>query len=172
MISLVVDHDSIKSISLPDGWREFEVPQQGFELSTLREFRPADSINDDVSLSLYNRGLALDDETAQDFFSLLTAPPHVLTSDELDQVHLVLNDANDPERFSFAEAKTEFLNGRPAMIVEGRWLRSQTDMLRIYIDIKGDGRFVQEVSFSAPIADYKRWISDVRACLQTLSWKT
>ena len=175
MISLVVNQDLITSLPLPDGWREVPVPDQGFALATIREFRPANAVNDNVSLCLFNRGLAIDlsdEDAAESFARLLTESPHDLAPTEIDACEAILGESADPERFSIAIAKTELLNGRIVLIVEGSWITSQTDMLRVYADIQGDGRFVQEISFTAPSAAFQLLRAEIVECFKAISWKT
>ena len=172
MATVLFMQDLIASFSLPDGWREFEVPDQGFTQATVREFRPAESVNDAVSMCVYNRGLAMDDGSASCFRSLITAPSHHLTPAEIGQQEELLKEAADSDRFSMLDARTEEINGRKALVIEGRWIKSQTDMIRIYLDIRGDGRFVQELFFSAPRADYESHIRQMRACFKSIKWKS
>ena len=108
---------------------------------------------------------------AATFKNLLAEPDHHLTQAETERLEELLGDAADPERFSVLDARTEILNGRRALIVEGRWINSQTDMIRVYLDIRGDGRFAQEVIFSAPIKEYESHIQAVRACLRSIIWQ-
>jgi hypothetical protein len=172
MLIIEVNYGSIKSISLPEGWREFEVPDEGFAMYTLREFRPAESEDDDVSLCLFNKGLLRNEETGNDFKTILAAKSHHLTARELKLLSDVLNEAADAERFSVLDARTEIINGRSALVIEGRWVNSQTKMIRAYFDVNGDGRCVDEFFFSAPPDQYESLIRDVRKSLSCLEWKS
>ncbi len=155
---------------LPEGWREFPVPDQGYALYSVREFRAADAKDDAVTLCLYNRGLALNDLTAESFTKVLAQKNHHLTPGELDQLELLLRDAGDPEVFSLLDGRTEEINGRKVLVIEGRYIKSGTRMLRFYFDVNEDGQFVEEVFFSAPPDEYDKSVKAVKACFHAVVW--
>ncbi|MDR3615554.1 MAG: hypothetical protein P4L53_18485 [Candidatus Obscuribacterales bacterium] len=171
MAILEVSLGSNLLMPLPQGWREFPVPSQGAALYIVREFRPADSLDDTVSLCFFNRGLALADYEAQAFQKVLVQPEHQLSQTEIQELSEIFGDAGNAETFSITDARSQTIAGRMALIVEGRFYSSKTAMFRIYMSAGADGRFVDEIFFSAPPKDYEKNIEAVKASVFSLKNK-
>jgi hypothetical protein len=158
------------SMPLPQGWREFSVPSQGAARYTVREFRPADSVDDSVSMCFFNRGLALGDDEAQALQKALVQPEHQLKPGEIEHLSEILGDAANLETFSITDARSQKIDARMALIIEGRFYESKTAMFRVYLSASPDGRFVDEIFFSAPPDEYDKNIAAVKACIFALHY--
>jgi hypothetical protein len=156
---------------LPQGWREFAIPSQGSALYTVREFRPADSFDDSVSLCFYNRGLALGDYDMDALKKALGQPEHQLSTTEIQELAEIFGDAGGAETFSIKDARSQTIGGRMAIVLEGSFYASKTAMFRIFLSASPDGRFVDEIFFSAPGQHYAKNIDAVKACIFALKSK-
>jgi len=108
---LEVSLGSSLSMPLPEGWREFAVPSQGAALYSVREFRPAESLDDTVSLCFYNRGLALADYDEEALKKAILQPEHQLSPGETRDLSEILGDAGNAETFSIKDARLQTISG-------------------------------------------------------------
>ena len=168
---LVVDLGQINFIKLPKDWTE-GTPQKGMVGNSLfREFTPTGK--GDVVLCHYYRGRGMSDEDSKAFHALLAKPPHNLTAAELSATGDLLRDRANPQDFSMTLARTEDLNGKRVLVIEGRFKEIQQDLYELFVDADSanPGRFVQEIYFQAPKDDYIQYRKESLAALQSIVWK-
>ncbi|MBI4533723.1 MAG: hypothetical protein HY711_07225 [Candidatus Melainabacteria bacterium] len=168
---LVVDLGQISCLKLPKDWVEGS-PQKGMVGNSLfRQFSPPGK--SDVALCHYYRGRGMNDEDSKAFHDLLAKPPHNLTASELREAGGLLRDRANPQDFSIALARTEDLNGKRVLVIEGRFKEIQHDVYELFVDADSTnpGKFVQEIYFQAPKDDYIKCRKEAMAALQSIVWK-
>jgi hypothetical protein len=156
----------IKSMELPHGWIEIPV-EKHIASDFLKEYRAPE--NEEVKLSFYYRGKRIAPGGAADFLTVLALPDHELSEEEFISVDLVVRNASDPEFFVLSSSRTEMINGKRVLIVEGIWNTGIVDMA-MFIDSDKTGSAVQEVHYQAPEKDFGRYVEQVEDSFKTIVW--
>jgi hypothetical protein len=157
----------IKSMDLPDGWVEC-LSEKRTASDFLREFRAPESA--EVKLSFYYRGKRIAPGGAADFLQVLSLPDHELSQEEFDSVDLVIRNASDPDFFLLSSSRTETINGKRVLLVEGIWKNGGLVDMGVFIDSDKTGSAVQEVHYQAPQKDYEHFVEEVENSLKTIVW--
>jgi len=166
----VVNHGQIGYMRLPDGWSEDEsVKQVNIGSRSVRQFRPRQS--SDSKLYFYYRGFPVSSADGASFALTLSKDPHVVLSEEIQTLTAILGQRAKSDSFMILSLRTEDLNGRRVLILEGRYKELQQDIYEMFIDADGTGQAVQEIYLLAPKDQYVLYLRKVKAALQTLQWK-
>jgi len=167
----ISNQGQISKMDLPCGWVERDKSDVTSNIGarSVREFTPPDA--PDVKLSFFYRGLPCSETTGDAFKGILSKPPHHVTPTELKTLTEILRERGDNSAFSILAARTEDLNGKRVLIVEGRYRQTQQDLHEVIIDTDGTGRTVQEVFFQAPKDKFPRHLSEAKAALRSIAWK-
>lgn len=160
--------DGRLTIKMPNNWQKVDDGKLPVGVSSVG-CRPKDNAN--VELNIYYRGSHLDPEAAKRFHDLLSKPPHLLSSDELKQVSQALRDKANPENFKILSAKTETINGRTVLSIEGSYRQFDVRAQVKYVDSEADGSIVREVSYTAPAKDYAKYILAAQKSFSSLIGK-
>jgi hypothetical protein len=107
----------------------------------------------------------------EEFQNILAHDAHELTTEELEQVEIVIRNASDEEYFSLSSSHTEDINGKRILIVEGVWKTSGLADYGLFIDSDNTGSAVQEIHFLAPERDYVNYIDQIEQVLASIVWK-
>jgi len=168
--SRLTNHGQIASMDMPAGWAEGPAKTYtGAGTRSFREFHSPDI--PDAKICLYYRGLPVQPNSAQTFREVLAKPPHTLDESEISALKEVLRDRGDTEQFHLRDIRTEDLNSRRVLVVEGTYDRIQQDTYAVCIDADGSGRFVQEIYYLAPFIDFVASKADVDDAFRSISWK-
>jgi hypothetical protein len=168
--SATIQIGQINGLTEPSKW----VPGQPSPKIGYIEYHPG--ANDLVKLYTYDRGRRLDPDVAKTFADVLyNYAPHTLKADELSalQKNGVLRDKGPNAGFTPLIAKTEDLNGRRVLVVEGTWKPENLHVRTVYVDadIKKDGSVIQELSYQAPASIYHQYLTQARKAIQSVTWK-
>jgi hypothetical protein len=164
--SPTISTGQIEAMSVPDGW----VKRADVRLAAgagLVEYHPPG--HNDIRLNSFYRGSRISAEAAQAFNQCLAKPPHDLKQDELQTLSQVLRDKS----YDFnGSAKTEDLNGKRVLVVEGRYTdKEHTASQTIYVDSDGTGSAVQEISYTACAQDYQANLNKAQKAFNSIIWK-
>lgn len=166
----VKGHGQIQWMDLPENWLEKQQNSSGWDVrSSSREFHPPG--DPESSLVLFYRGGPTSEEAGARFKSVLSKPPHHLSPEELASIQITLGNLANPEAFEIREARTEKLNGKMTLVVDGEWKRNRNQFHGVMIDADGTGTVVQELFFEAPSGAYTKHINSVVKALQGIRWK-
>jgi hypothetical protein len=168
-MSTIENHGQIAKITLPSGWEEGPSTSGGVGTRSFREIHPV--ADPDAMLCFYYRGLPTSDQAGKNFRAVLDKSPHILTRAEISSIGETMRGKDDPATFSPIMIKTEDLNGRRILAINGRLVEKQADVKCILIDAVGDGRVVQEVYFQAPKELYLRHMKAAREAIESIEWK-
>ena len=102
---------------------------------------------------------------------MLKRPAHELNLQELALIAEVLSDKQSLQTFATSGARTEDVNGKRVLIVEGRYKQNQYDVMHMFIDADGSGRAVQEVYFQAPAHLFTQFQEQARSAWRSIKWK-
>ncbi len=94
--------------------------------------------------------------------AIIKKTPHILTSDERESLKI-----KDPSSKEY----TEMLNGK--LVYCSEWSNKTEMGYRIEFNHNPDSSpdfFSSEITFIAKPAQYKRYINQIKACLQTIKW--
>jgi hypothetical protein len=168
-VGTITNHGQIAKMTLPAGWEEGPSTSGGIGTRSFREVHPI--ADPDAKLCFYYRGLPTSAEAGKSFRTVLDKPPHILTRAEIGSLNEVLRGKNDPTVFSPVMIKTEDINGKRVLTVNGRLNEKQADVKSILIDADGSGTVVQEVYFQAPKELYLRYMKAARDAMESIEWK-
>ena len=154
MSTQIIDHGQIKLLNLPEGFEEISIGEPQSE--TLREFQIPDQ--EKVRLCLFYRGYPVSKKAGDFFRNLLAGKPHVLKSEEIRNLAEILDDAAYPDLFIPFIIKTELINDKAILSVEGRWKQQEWDTTSLFIDADGSGCIIQQV------------IGQIKKCLRSIEW--
>ncbi len=169
MKSELKNEGQISSMQLPENWVEAKAAKT-LANDHLREF--VSSANADVKLCFYYRGKTIAAGAARDFCGVLQEPEHILTEEEIESLSIVLRNAAYAESFSTSSIKTETINGKRVLIVEGIWQVNQIFDLSIFIDSDKSGSAVQEIHFFAPALNYVNYLKEAQEAIESITWKS
>jgi hypothetical protein len=159
------NHGQISQLQLPEGWIEVEVKRHDFEQASLKEFE-----KNDGHLCFYFRGLPTSESAARAFEQVLSEASHHLVAREIADLAETLDDTADDTEFKILDARTEDWNDKRVLVIEGRWLKDKLDMIKFFIDARGDGAIVQEIYFFGSASTYAGLLPEIKAALRTIKW--
>ncbi|MBI4533647.1 MAG: hypothetical protein HY711_06835 [Candidatus Melainabacteria bacterium] len=156
-------------MSMPPGWQEGQTLANVRGNSIYKEFcSPEDPA---VRISFFYRGVPVSHTAADAFHAILEQPAHRLTSEEMKSLAQVLRGKDSTEEFLFSSARTEDLNGKLVLVLEGRYKENQIDMQEILIDADSTGAVVQEIEFQAPKDKFIKYLMKARDSFKSIIWK-
>lgn len=141
-------------ISIPSGWVSSQPMANQHNLSQIETFSPKG--NDDIKLNLYYRGQPLSKASAQAFSTILASKPalkgnQILSPTEIKSLREVAgsstigdnqftNDksstkSNQAPTFNLTNAFTTLLNGKTALLIEGRFVAEDGSPAREFIGV-------------------------------------
>lgn len=156
----------VSYLSLPDGWTEGE-RREG--LGYYREYNPAGS--QETKLILAFRGVPLSAELGSKFHELLEVLPHKLDQKKIETLKGVFDVLGGPEEFDLQSVVTEEIGDKVVLEVTGRYKTRDAQTFAIFIDADDSGRFLQEIRFEAPSAQYGQYAKSIKSSLESISWK-
>lgn len=167
----VTNQGQISDMVLPKGWKVGVQSQNVQGNSDYRDFRPEGDSDSNARLCFFYRGRVTSRASGERFHTLLKAPDHVLSGKELESLKEVLRDKVTPG-FSLLSARTEELNGKRVLMIEGRFVEIQQDVRAILVDANGTtGRVVQEIYYQAPKDSYLRYLKHAKESMNSIEWK-
>ncbi|MCA9800957.1 MAG: hypothetical protein KC777_03170 [Cyanobacteria bacterium HKST-UBA02] len=165
----VTDVGQIARLTLPDGFEKGPRESGTSGNNLFEEYHLGTDA--DVKLYFEYRGRRMSQTSSTAFKDLLAAPEHRLKPDELEALGELLGDKKNPGSFRVDVARTQDLNGKRVLVVEGRYLQHDLQARSMYIDTDGSGSAVQEVTFQTPADKVsKHFLAGVRA-LESVVWK-
>jgi hypothetical protein len=162
----LLNHGQISQLQLPEGWIEVEVKRHDFEQASLKEFE-----KNNGHLCFYFRGLPTNESAARAFEQVLSEASHHLVAREISDLSETLGDTADDTEFKILDARTEDWNNKRLLVIEGRWLKDKLDMIKFFIDARGDGAIVQEIYFFGPASTYAGLLPEIKTALRAIKWK-
>lgn len=141
-------------ITIPTGWVSSQPMANQRNLSQIETFSPAD--NDDIKLNLYYRGQPLSKASAQAFSTILASKPaqkgnQLLSPAEIKSLKEVAGsstigdnqftcdksstESNQAPIFNLTNAFTTLLNGKTALLIEGRFVAVDGSPTREFIGV-------------------------------------
>ncbi len=159
----------VKTMEVPGNWEAGPDYSKRQHSATYQEFHPTGQR--DSQLGFYYRGRRTSEMAGKNFHALLDKPPHTLAEAELKALKEVVRDKANPEDFQVKSARTEDLNGKRVLILEGRYTANQNDSKHIFIDADGSGTSVQEIFFQAPKDKFQTYVNTADQALKSIHWK-
>lgn len=153
----------IKSMKLPRGWWEYQRQEYAFgegcynKIFIAKNYPPAE-------LSFSCPGAYPADDT--NLKKLLKEPAHILSLAELRSIE---------DREFYTNAQTEEIDGKKVIAI---WGKRGDDNLVVYkilfnqFPTRPESPMEAEIEFTAPPAQYKRHIGEVKESFKTIKWKT
>lgn len=169
----VNDVSCVEQMNLPEGWVAERPQQRPFGMKTHMEFHPAD--DNSITISMRYGGTELDKRSQEAISAVFAAPEHQLTRRELDSLRGALgnvgdNNPTDPTRaFNLTAARTEEVNGKKVLRIEGNWTTGQKlEFTGIFVPCD---KKLDEIYLEAPKAVAETHKSAYEAMLKKINWK-
>ena len=168
MIQDVLNIGAVDKMALPTGWvKGAEQNHVGGQGSTSQFLAPGKS---DVEITFFDRGFRYHSNGAA-FREVLKKPPHVLSPQELKDLGSILGNYSDPRAFTMSACRTEDINGKRVVVIEGKWNAEGHQSYSLLTDPEGKGETVQEIYYKAPAADYKTYLQPALQAMKSIRWK-
>lgn len=154
----------------PETWRQ--VPEEKSETgqrSYSIDFSPPDDSS--AVLSVYFRGFLISAASAMRFESLLEEQPHVLSTEEVSALNMVLSKIADEDAFEIRCVQTSEISGRMALVIDGEWKTSHTQFHGLMVPLDESTQEIQEIFFEAPAASFAKYLNEVAECIRAIEWK-
>lgn len=158
----------IRQMSLPDGWIEVEKDPRP-DTVHVKEFECPE--NSETRIMFYYRGRRVDTTTGDNFVRILSIPDHELSEQEFSDIVVILNNASEPDNFEVSSCRTETINGKRVLMLEGIWKDGGVLNLGMFIDSDNTGTAVQEVHYLAPESHYATYIEEIEQAIGAIVWK-
>lgn len=165
---IVVSQGQAKQLTLPPGWREIK-PFNNRTTDYSREFAPSE--RDDVKIVFFYRGQRVHRGAGEQFLKVLSLPDHELSQDERASVEWIIRNASEPDWFEIKSLRTEHVNRRSALVMEGVWLKDRLANLGLFFDADKTGTAIQEIHYIAPESAYYEFLPVVVNAIRTIVWK-
>ncbi len=170
----VVSQGQIAEMTLPNGWEEGRIQGAVSGTSSYREFTPAGER--DAKLIFFYRGRRMSKDASDAFLNVLKQPAHMMKEDEAKTLFNpplkeILRDKAIPGGFNLESAKTEVINGKKVLVIEGTFPGIQERTRAMYIDADGTGSAVQEVYYQAPKDKFMKHQPSVNASFKSIKWE-
>ncbi|HEY9871588.1 MAG TPA: hypothetical protein V6D08_20695 [Candidatus Obscuribacterales bacterium] len=168
----IENHGQIEAMAFPDGWVAGK-PQAnpGIGTRSYREVYRKD--HPDTAVSFFYRGLPVSNEAALSFRDVLSKAPHELTEQEKKSLADVLSTKTPvaSDQFAMSSCRTEDLNGKKVLVVEGQYTQSGDKIHAVYVDADGSGRFVQEIFYQSAKDQYDTYWKGAQSAFKSIDWK-
>ena len=166
----VLDRGQISSMTMPAGFEKGRQVGGTFANDNFQEYHLGTNAN--VKFYFEYRGRRMGAESSKVFHETLERPAHSLTPQEIESLHQVLGaNRTNKEDFKINSAKTEDLNGKRVLTIEGRYPQHGLSARTVFVDSDGTGSAVQEITFQAPTAEFFKNTSASLNALKSIKWK-
>lgn len=162
------DLGCIESLELPSDW-EASTDSSSFGGRAVKRFHPVGLT--EVRFVVYLREVTLSRPSQEAFENVIYSEFHALTQDELDGLGEVLEGMSNSQAFHLASAITTYLCGKRVLKIHGRWLKSMEETLSCFVDVRGDGKIVQQIYFIAPFDLFEKYSAQVDKIFTSIKWK-
>ncbi len=164
------NYGQISNMAMPAGWVPGEQIDNFVGNSSYKQFHPATDKN--VRLSFYYRGRRTTAASGQRFHALLKEPCHLLSRKEIDTLAEIIRDKSNQADFRMQSARTEDINGKRVLVIEGRYNEIEQDCRSMFVDADAStGTVVQEISYQAPKASFYRYYGQAKGAMDSIQWK-
>lgn len=124
-----------------------------------------------VQLTFHYRDRSLDADSQRSFAKLLSKPAHELTLQEREEIEMVLRYVSEPEYFGFSNIRTETLNGKMVLLIEGIWKKSRLSTYGIFVSTDANASAVEEIHFVAPHTTFQQFSAKAKQAFNSITWK-
>lgn len=159
---------AVDKLTLPTGWAAGKEINGIGGLGRSQQYLAPGST--DVELTFFDRGRRYNSNAAA-FNEVLTKPAHALSADEQKSLGSILGNYEDARAFKMESCKTEDLNGKRVLVIQGTWNATAHRSHSVLVSPDGSGSTVQEVFYKAPAADYNKHLPAIQSALKTIRWK-
>jgi len=160
----------IASMTMPPGFEKGRQSGGTFANNSFREYHQAET--PEVKFYFEYRGSRMTAASANRFRQTLAQKAHELTNSELENLQEVLGaKRSSKDDFQINSARTEDLNGKRVLTVEGRYPRYHLSARTIFVDSDGSGSAVQEISFQSTTAEFAEKTALSRKVFNSIKWK-
>lgn len=166
----VIDRGQISSMSMPAGFEKGKAVGGTYANDSFQEYHLSSNAN--VKFYFEYRGRRMGTESSKVFHDTLEKPPHTLAPQEIESLHQVLGaNRSNKDDFKINSARTEDLNGKRVLTIEGRYPHHGLSARTVFVDSDGTGSAVQEITFQAPTAEFFKNTAVSLNALKSIKWK-
>lgn len=163
---IITNHGQIGTLALPDGWNEGQ-PDRGMGLALTRNFFPPDNQG---HFALMYRGVPVTEASGNLLSNLLMLGERELTAAQMRSLDEILMWIHKTPDFQLKEARIISLNGRNVLMFQGSYVPNETDYYIIMVQVPTDPTLIQEIRFSAPKAQFARYMPQIQDAIANIQW--
>ena len=165
----LVNDGYIKTIEFPDHWEAVDKSSDNGVGATEMQILIPDSQG--ALLSIYSTGRPLHPEVARRLTEVFAEEPHELTEDERLDLVTVLRNHGDAEAFEPKSIRCAAVNGKRALIAEGRWRKSGLQTYGVIVAGPEDDFHRQEIYYMAPEEAFEAHREAAMRVFSSIKWK-
>lgn len=166
----VLDRGQISSMTMPAGFERGKAIGSTYANDSFQEYTL--NRNPDVKFYFEYRGRRMGADSSKAFHDILEKPPHSLAPQEIESLRQVLGaNRSNKEDFKINSARTEDLNGKRVLTIDGRYPQHGLSARTVFVDSDGTGSAVQEITFQAPTAEFFKNSAASLNSLKSIKWK-
>lgn len=165
----VTNVGQVRKMEMPLGWEQGPDYSKRQHAANYQEFHP--NGQNDCQLGFYYRGRRTSESAGENFHNILSQEDHELSKNEYNSLEEVVRDKAKAVDFTLKSARTEEINGKRVLVVEGRYNKNQNDSKHMFIDSDGTGTAVQEIFFQAPKDKFAVYGNAATQAMKTVRWK-
>lgn len=164
----ILNIGAVDRMVLPGGWvkgaEQTQIAGQGKSSQFLASGKK------DVELTVFDRGRKYQ-SNASAFKEILEKAPHVLSPKELESLGGILGNYNDARAFKMTACRTEDINGKNVVVIEGIWNTVGHKSYSILANPDGKGETVQEIYYKAPSSEFQAYFNPAMQAIKSIRWK-
>lgn len=164
----VTNVGAVDRLTLPAGWVAGKETNNIGGLGRSQQYTAPGTEN--VELTLFDRGRRYNSNAAA-FKDVLSKPAHDLTAAEQKSLGSILGNYEDTRAFKMSSCKTEDLNGKCVLVIEGTWNVNGHRSHSVLVSPDGTGSTVQEIFYKAPQDQYEKHLPSVQSSMKSIRWK-
>lgn len=166
----VIDLGQIARLNMPPGFVKGESEGGTSGNNYFAEYHL--EADPEVKLYFEYRGHRTSKAQAEKFHALLNKPAHKLSPEETQSdFGEILSDKNIPQDFHTQIAKTQDINGKRVLVVEGRYINHDLQARTLYVDTDSTGSAIQEITFQTPVDKRSKYFTSGIKALESIKWK-
>jgi hypothetical protein len=169
-IHILRDYGPLARLRLPPGWEEKPHTPTAPHTPTSRSFHPPGVHQAEIVIHSWGRTNNKDAQRAW-VHLVRRGRQRSLSAQELIELRMVPIYAFNDAGFKRKSVRTENLNGRRVLVIEGNWSEHGLDMYMVVADETRDGAHTYEIYFAAPHRLYALHLDAWLASMRSIRWK-
>lgn len=163
----IVTQAPVEALVLPLGWFEDEPDCGPLPSAFKRQFRSFATPTSE--LFIFYRGQPIDAESCESLMRLLSERAQILTKSKVSSISRVLGNMAQESVFRALMIRTETIQERNVLSVEGRWSNGN-DAYSLFMPEEPGSSIIIELHYQAPKEEFRKNLAAMKAAFSSLTW--